>query len=347
MKSLKQYISEQYISEAFSKISTQWMIEHYTEYNAKYFNNELPNASDIDIQYTYNNYINGTRLGCQGFHDTFYINKRKMKDGKYILLRANGTPATDLLSMKPFIFINNKVPMTMDKFEDTLIHEMVHLWTCKDCLWVKQAHGREFKQKCNEIRRIAKKKYDKDYELTTRAQDDTSYDISSMIKNELSAKRNLKNIVGMMIEFDKSKLLDPKSTPIYTFCSRNTSKKFVDMILNEYADKGPKIYITDKYEEICLYCKSVFPTFTSFRYYMLSRYEGTEEEKNNIYKIMTDTDEIYENEIKESYWNERPRKITKKDLEGLVYVPAGVDMSEFGAEDFLEHEPESYDDEIK
>ena len=65
MKSLIDYIKE----SSYEKISTEWMIEHYNKFNAEYFFNELPNAEEIDIQYTHGKLIKGSMLGVQGFHE--------------------------------------------------------------------------------------------------------------------------------------------------------------------------------------------------------------------------------------------------------------------------------------
>lgn len=344
MKSLKNYISE-----AYSKISTPWMISHYKKYNKIYFNNELPDAKYIDIQYTYNESINGSMLGCQGFHETIYFNRGKTRNGMYIILDGSCHEQTDLLKLKPFIYINNKISMTMDKFEDTLIHEMIHLWTSKDCLWPKQAHGKEFKKKCNEIREMAKEMYGKNYELTTYASDESAYDYTEMLQSRL-AEKNTKNIVGMLIEFDPRTLKDPKNSPIYTFCTRNVSKKFVNMLLTQYKSKHPKIYITEGiYEEMCMKCQMLFGTFTSFRYYILSKYNGNDEERKYIYEIMTNTREIIsEGRITENYWTERPPKINPKDLKGgLVYmIPADTDLSDFDSKDAIPV-PVEHDEDIE
>lgn len=340
MKSLIQYILE--IKDSFTSITTEWMISNYDRFNKMYFNNDLPHSSEIDIQYTYNSSIKGTTLGCQGFHRACRIYYSKMKNGMYMLYDTkssiNDSPITNLRDLDPFIYINKNVPMTIDKYEDTLIHEMIHLWVSRNCLYPKHAHGKEFKAKCKEIREIAKTRDGKDYELTTYAQKENgNYDYTEVIKTQLKNKKNLKNIVGMFIEFNTNKLKDPRQGKIYTFCSRNTSKKFIQYIKNEYGKYNPTIYITeDSYEKICMYCQTLFKTFTTFRYWILDNYKEERGEKEFIYKIMTNTTEIIkenQNEIDESYWNERPRKLTKEDVKGIMYIiPADTDLSDFDTE---------------
>lgn len=329
MKSLIDYIKE----STYEKISTEWMIEHYNKFNAEYFFNELPNAEEIDIQYTYGKLIKGSLLGVQGFHETGIYFRNKLKNGKYIMhFQSSLEEVTNILDMKPYIYINSNIPMSMTKYEDTLIHEMIHLWTSIDCAYPKQAHGKEFKAKCNKIRKMAKDKYNIDYELTTYAsKENENFDVESIIKDQLKGK-NVKNIVGLFISFNAEKLKDPKQGEIFLFCTRNVSNKLINYVTKYYKEFNPTIYVTENtYEKICVYCECVFKTVTSLRYYILDNYK----EKQFIYETMTKTNEIItEDKINESYWNEMPRKLTKKDIEGIKYcVPADVNLSDADIDD--------------
>ena len=340
MKTLIKYIKE----SKFTKISTQWMIDHYIEYNDKYFNNELPSADDVDIQYTSDQHTIGRALGCQGFHKEFYVNRSRMVDGMYRMLYENNKAVENILDLKPFIYINNNIPMAPDKYEDTLIHEMIHLWVCKDRKYPRQAHGKEFKAKCKEVRDLARRKYSKRYELTTYADNPESYDKEASIKYQLSTNKNLKNIVGIYIEFDGSLLVDKNNEKIFLFCTRSASQRLIDYSLHTHKRFNPTIYVTENsYEPMCVEY-GMFKTVTTFKYYMVSKFDN----KENIYKIMTMNAKVIKDNINESIWNSKI-DIKPEDLKDLIYVPANINLSDYNIEDEYDtieiHEPD--DSEIK
>ena len=186
-----------YILEQFDKtgVTTEWMKEKYKEFNELYFNNELPEiilaAKRLDDE-----------LGCQGEMFPSYTSPDNMENGMYILYkktsglrgsftksgRTKWTPIIDensrvksISELKPFIYMNNKYIYEELEKEDTLIHEMIHLWTYKDGFAPKQAHGKEFKKKCKEIREIAKTRYNKDYSLGTRATDSSKFEVADKL----------------------------------------------------------------------------------------------------------------------------------------------------------------------
>lgn len=343
MKTLREFILEK-----FDKISTEWVIEHYKKFNNMYFDNKLPNANDIDLQYTSKN-MHPSWLGAQGFHKDIFINKDDMIDGMYKMLDSHGIPCSDLLELEPFIYVNSTIPMTMNKFEDTLIHEMVHLWTRLDCKEPKQAHGKEFKSKCDEIREIAKNKYDKDYELVTFANNRNSYDTDALVDATVGKR---KNVVGIFIEFDKSKLVDEKAWRIFFFCTTSNMNKLIDYVNSYYAKFSPKIYVTnDSYISICKKC-GIFRTTTKFRYYKLEEFK----EKDYIYKIMT-TDARTINEAvfpkmtpdeEARYFSRKyPRELKPEDFKNMIYIPADTNLSDFNAEDIVDNCSKEHDEEIR
>lgn len=329
MKTLKQYIIE-----SFTKISTSWMIEHYKKYNKEYFNNELLDPEYVDIQYTTDSFETGTELGHQGFHVDVYLDKtQKLVNGMYQIFDENGYGVTDWSSLKPFIYINNSIGMTELMFEDTLIHEMIHLWVTRNCTYPKYAHGKEFKAKCKEVRDLAYKKYGKQYELSTHALDFSKINKDDLVENVL--KRNKKNVVGIFTIFDKSKMKKPEYNMIFTFCPKHILNKFVNEIKTEYGYLGPKIYVTENtYEKMCRKF-GLFQTYIKeLQYFILSDFGDNEDDRKYIYDIMTDT-----NEILESYWNEKPiskEQIEKTDLKNIMYcIPSDTDLINFDVNDAI------------
>lgn len=342
MRTLREFILEQ-----FDKISTEWVIEHYKKFNNMYFDNKLPNANEIDLQYTSNN-MHPSWLGAQGFHKPIYIDRDRTHDGMYLMLDSQANPYNNILDLEPFIYVNNTIPMTMNKFEDTLIHEMVHLWTRMDCTEPKQAHGKEFKKKCDEIRKLAKDKHNKNYELTTFSSDKNSYDTATLVDATVG---NRKNVVGVFIKFDKSKLENERCAQVFLFCTTTNMNKIIDYVKSYYGKFSPKIYITDNtYRDMCVKC-GIFKTVNMFRYYTVEDFK----EKDYICEIMTKNADIINEGLTH---DEMGRYLTRKtplqvgkvsieDLKNLVYIPGGTNLSEFNAEDIVDNAPELHDEEIR
>lgn len=172
----------EYINEAQSKPTVEWMEEHYKKFNKELFNNELPQKIRLGLIIKKGE----TSLGWQGFDKDYYCLKQRMKNDMYVMLYfddgyiRNGRVATyNILNeckeaksceeLNPYIELNPRYQFSDYQKEDTLIHEMIHLWVSKDGLNPKRAHGKEFKRKCDEIRKLAHNLYGIEYQLTTYA----------------------------------------------------------------------------------------------------------------------------------------------------------------------------------
>ena len=159
MKSLTQYILE-----AQSKPTLEWMKEYYDKFNKELFDNQLPSNIRLGL-------ISNTKekaLGWQAFNHAYNYSKDYMRGDMYIMLYFDKTisytfnghrqtvdvskakHATSAEELSPFIELNPRYQFSDFQKEDTLIHEMIHLWVHRNGLGPKRAHGKEFKAKCDE-----------------------------------------------------------------------------------------------------------------------------------------------------------------------------------------------------
>lgn len=272
MKSLVQYIIE-----AQSKPTIEWMEEHYKKYNEELFNNELPSKIRLGLISKKSN-----ALGWQGFDKVFYTWQHKMKDGMYICyyikpeksdieekilarkVRAGFSESVynevnNCEELQPYIELNPKYKFSDFQKEDTLIHEMIHLWVSRNGLFPKQAHGKEFRKKCNEIREKAKELYGIEYELTTYAshqsEEDKSWSVDKEVQNTVEndivkASKRGGGIVSVYMVFDKDKMANETDfdrqlqqyTKRFFFCTKSMLPKFIHKIVNQQGLKD--VYIS-------------------------------------------------------------------------------------------------------
>ena len=346
----------QYILEASEKIhpTKEWMIEHYKKFNKELFNGELPGTDIVSLEaQRFKSKAHVNALGMQGFGKTFFISKDHMENGMYkmlviipgknisyrssgrdwnpIITDENSRSVDSCVELRPWIWMNTMYLFSEDQLEDTLIHEMVHLWVSKDGLEPKQAHGKEFKKKCNEVRKLAKEKYGKDYELETKAKRKDEYEYDDQKKQETAAliQKNKKRgggIVGVYIILDEAVMNDPDEVPYierFLFCT----KRVLPKILNEikwYSKKHLKnIYVSeDSYEKMCeIY--GIFQTMTSYRFWNVDNYK----QANEI--MLKDAQDI----LKESL-NEAKKPYIKPEI--FIYeIPADTNLSDIDMEDII------------
>lgn len=100
-----------------NRISTDWLIKKYAQFNEEYFNDELP--GDILLELI----CNGITIGGTAFRQNPYR------------IRINFN----------FIYKENEEY----EFENILIHEMIHIWQFINNY--NDSHGKTFKIKMNEI----------------------------------------------------------------------------------------------------------------------------------------------------------------------------------------------------
>ena len=251
MKSLTQYILE-----AQSKPTVEWMKEYYDKFNKELFDNQLPSNIRLGL-------ISNTKekaLGWQGFNHAYYYSRDYMRGDMYIMLYFDKTisytvnryrqtvdlskakHATSAEELSPFIELNPRYQFSDFQKEDTLIHEMIHLWVHRNGLGPKRAHGKEFKAKCDEIRAKAKRLYGIEYHLTTYAKkdkdEDKSYqlakDIEGKITDEIkkAAKRG-GGVYSIYAIYDVNKINNIRLVRFnhrFMFCTKNRLERVIEQV---------------------------------------------------------------------------------------------------------------------
>lgn len=257
MKSLVQFILE-----AQSKPTLDWMKEHYEKYNKELFDNELPSNIRLGLIVSKTD-----SLGWQGFDKLYYVWKHLTKNGMYISYipkpgKETSTyyssndydEVTDCAMLDPYIELNPKYQFSDFKKEDTLIHEMIHLWVSRHGLQPKRGHGKEFTNKCNEIREKAKKLYGVEYELTTYAKlDDNNYKIAddvqkNMKKDIIKASKRGGGVVSVYLIHNRDEMinnsLERKYPKRFFFCTKSMLSKMIEPVASSPGLK--EVYISAK-----------------------------------------------------------------------------------------------------
>ena len=366
----------QFLFEAQSTVSVAWMKENYKKFNEELFNNELPDNIELGL-------IRDRKtdsLGVQGFRKIFYINKSKMVDDMYRMYYwvADYSNATrhesdsgsfaiitgftntekyvdDISELEPYIEMSPKYQFTDVEKEDTLIHEMIHLWVSRNGLEPKRSHGKEFKRKCNEIREKAKKLYDKDYHLTTTASSDDGKNFSftpeeqNRIKSDLmrSAQRG-GGVYSIYIELDKSKMPNKTAADIkmmkfnkrFFFCT----KRRLELILNQMKRSrafGAATHIWISNTSYVPMCEKFgkFKTINNYcEFWDANYYNGAEE------ILKKDSKDILNENLNEGLLD-GIKKLMKRIMSLFVKVPANTPMDNFNAEEVLGYAEEIDNDE--
>lgn len=278
MKSLTQFILENIefskipLLEAQSKVTVEWMEEHYQKYNKELFNNELPEKIELGI-------ITNKKedsLGCQGFRKAWQYNTKRMRGNMYemFVLKPGATrrndansyiAVKDIMELEPYINMSPRYNFSDFQKEDTMIHEMIHLWVHKDGLSPKRSHGKEFKRKCDEIRKKAEELYGKKYQLETYAKhdadEDKDFQYTEEVKLQIEEEKKKQLAKGggiclVYLELDKSKIKTirlMKYTKRFFFCTRKhlpaiikRIEKDTEIISAWVSDTAPE-YMFNKY----------------------------------------------------------------------------------------------------
>jgi len=316
MNTLNNYIKEA-LKNSF-EINEEWMKEKYNEFNKIYFDNELPSSKRIELKYEK---LPKNTLGFQGFKEPFFYTKSYMKNGRYIMLNRQYIPIKNIFEIGPNIKLNSLLNATENQWEDTLIHEMVHLYTYKDALAPKQAHGKEFRAKCDWIRRKAKEKYGKDYELEIYAKREDEFELKDEIKNKINKSNKYAGVVGVFLEMDKKvKFSQYPHQYRFFFCKESNYDKIVKDIIEYEKDNLIGIYkslntckeVFEKYDN--------FPIVRTYKYWDANQYSG-------IMSIL----KIGDNLLKS---NESKKEYIKPEME-VYEIPANINLSEIDLENVL------------
>ena len=349
------------------KPTKEWMKEHYEKYNKELFNNELPSSIRLSI------YNSGpeTALGWQGFDKRFAIWKDKLKNGMYqayipkegksMLIRVRtGDPAWEddryqevksCEELEPYIVLNAKYDFSSFQLEDTLIHEMIHLWVSKDGLEPKRSHGKEFNAKCKELREKAKKLYDIEYQLGTKAKHEEDPDKDFQISDEWKAeiKRDIEDaakkgggVYGILLYLDKDKISVIKLKPYtkrFVFCTRNMLMRVLKHAKTNKAVTKILIASPRAYMKFCEnYGK--FRTVNSFqRFWDMKEYDEQIFIDNTV-KV----EEIVNESLNEGLLN-WIKKVKDKIMSVFLSIKPGTPMSAINLEDYFDDVEKIEDEE--
>jgi len=345
-----------YILESIDKFTPtqEWLIQRYDKFNKELFDNELPNSKDVRLTISR---TKGTELGCQGFYKKFFIShdfeengmyrmrivkpgssigwKARYRRGRqyieYIVTEENTVPVKSCVELSPFININAIYVATERNLEDTVIHEMIHLWIGKDGLEPKRAHGKEFVNKCNEIRKLAKEKYGIEYELTAKAQShgEFEYDVKKKEETNNIIQKNKKRgggVLGICLIYNKPLMeINRNYDKQFFFCTSRMWPKLQEEI-RKYSENYKyikHIYVTDdSYEKICnLY--GVFKIVNTYRFWDINYYPKAEE-------ILTK----YATDILNENLNEDKKPYVKPQL-FMYEIPQKINLSNIDLEDIV------------
>lgn len=298
MKSLVNYILE---SEQKIRPTTYWAQEHYVKFNKMYFGGELPGLDKVTVKAIDRN--RDSSLARQGVYKTYYISKDRMRNDKYVMLVFDKSPwmrsvgngkwepvfdgsereVKSIVELDPFIIMNSSYLMTQNEMEDTLLHEMVHLYCELDGTAPRYAHGKEFKKKCKEVRELAKEKYGKEYSLMTKLQNpDNAVQDNEYIQRELKraiqkAKTKGGGIVGVYFELSEDLYTKNKNLKRFFFCTKNVLDNIMYKVKYYHIGKMTCLYITeDSYEKMSKEY-GAFKTVRTYRYWKGEDYSKAEE----------------------------------------------------------------------
>lgn len=370
MKSFKEFIIE-----AQSKPTIDWMAEHYEKYNAELFNNELPKKIHLGLIRKPNDYS----LGTQGFLDRFYCFKGRESSGMYQMYKLNpnanprwsiprrGKPqvvfseqsfskVTSCEELIPYINLNPKYQFSEYQKEDTMIHEMIHLWVSRNGLEPKRAHGKEFKAKCDEIRLKAEKLYGVKYQLTTYARHEKDESKDYQIDQEMQEKMKADikkaaarggGVVSVYVVFDKDKM--PRETAFqikllkYTerffFCTRNHLPKMLGSVARE---KGVKhIYVSPTSYEKFVTKHGKIQTIQRYGKFWSGK-DFVDDPKDNIF---TEDAEDYM-KVNEGLMD-KLKNLLNKIIGAFVMIDKDTPSSEVDMEDLIEYADKNDNEEMK
>lgn len=363
MRSLKQFILE--AADGKKKVTVEWMKEKYKEFNEKYFNNELPKNVELSVKNI------GISLGVQGEHYKWYASKKYMKNDMYQMMifppgteisytlgRSGNkqrwvpdiskcTPISSIEEVMPYIKMNERYVYTEKEMEDTLLHEMVHLWTYKDGLSPKMAHGKEFKRKCKEILKIAQEKYGVTYSLETRVSSTDGYEISQEEKDRIqqAAIDKSNSVAGgiwsIYIEFS-DEVLNTK-TPYakrFLFCSKNMINRMFYFINHQDDSKYiTAIYISPSSYVPCCQISGTFQVMKTYKFWDATQFENLIPilQGNKVNVKDYDYKKAIEVTLNESLIE------SKEEDANLIEIPSDTNLSEIDVKEIID----GVDDEIE
>lgn len=312
MKTILDYIYEN--SDSKVKVTLEWMKQKYAEFNEKLFENKLPycilEAKKLPKH----------SLGRFTFGELIFCLTPKNFGGykKYRIYKSvNNQPKSisDISEVEPAIYMNTDVYFTDEtSMESTLIHEMIHFYTYKDCWSPAIAHGKEFRYWCRIIKVRGKRIYNKEFDLTIYA-DQNKYELADDIK-----EKEEKSLVKHGLDVVIVEVLKDKYPERVMFTTKSHTQLIINEARKEHAKHKNLKRILVLRNVLDLMPHSYFQNFSKTRQYR--RFYIPENVKEMWDKIMSspDLEIVYdkENGITEGKIKELLRKVKEKIVNLLV-----------------------------
>ena len=175
---------------------------------------------------------------------------------------------------------------------------------------------------------------------------------NEQFKITVTVDKKKKNTYGLYIKFKKGTVQE-EYEQIFLFAKTISKNNIIKHITTRYKSQEPVIYVTrDTYEPVCKLCRMIFGIHRKFIFYKANKFD----QKIDIEKIMTNTTEIIgmatESVDQAKSFSRKhyvPKDLKAEDLEGMVYVPADTNLSDFDVEKLMNIfvEPDGEEIEIK
>lgn len=325
MKRLTTYINE----SQFIDINLELIQNTYDDFNIKYFGMKLPDSEEIVLKY---DVIKGHQraLGLFGFEESWYYSRRRVAYDHYIMYKNKQCTIEydSIKELRPYILISKNYNMTQEQFEDTLLHEMIHFYTYKDCYAPKQAHGKEFRAMCNKLRKVSTEKYGKHYKLTIYA--DIADNTFEFTNKQLDASREKRrantrtNAIGIYVK-------STKYPEHFLFTNRTSAPKILQNVYNGFEHRGEPVndvYIAANVYERVREKYGDFRIFNKYRCYYCDRFPDVKDYIiRNGYKIDFEHDDL------STILNKIIIKESHENMEDIIYVTPDTNLSVTDIED--------------
>lgn len=184
------------------KPTIEWATKRYDKFNKKFFDGEL---GDCGFE------IFTTGMGASGNTYAMIHYDKSAKDNlfldrennRYFVKKQNGEPLyltrkNFYKCYKPVIKLNGNYSGTEEAWDNTLIHEMCHLYTLQNGTQPVQYHGKEFKEIANKIAEKSNGKFK--IERTASEEESKEYDLDPRVK-EKNLVQQAKKLSKMMAVF--------------------------------------------------------------------------------------------------------------------------------------------------
>lgn len=346
-------------------VTDEWMKEAYTKYNKEVFDNELPNASDVELKTTKINSMN--IYGQMRFGIPIKLFWRAMRDGMYVMYsnfpNEKPKPLTNIVDAKPSIVISNRHKFNEAARMELLIHEMIHLWVERDCLCPKRSHGKEFAAKCKEVNAKCEKLYGRKFHLGTHVNGEDDMRVEANVDRTATKKLVDGNVRKQRVVYHTYVILKSdtpedhrlhfNSLRYIVFCSKGNLKKLIEEIKNHPKIKGyiEHLYVGDNaYRELCIRDGKyrITKTVKDFDYYVWDKFDAEYRDRT----LRNGATDVMETNLKESYLAEgilkkafnKAKEMIKDAINWYIEIPSDTNASEIDIDDIFNDVIDAADD---